>query len=590
MQQRHTGLLFSALLAAALVSTFPARANTTWVAAGAVTGTWNAAGSPYMIYDGWIEVPENEQLTIQSGVRVYFDGPFLLVVNGLLTVNGTPEDSVLFTAFPRDTFEIAFRGVYFGPTADNASQITYAIFEHARGPGYVSQDGGAIQIQGSSPHFDHCLIHRNRPARGGRGELHARRGGGAYLSNSDALFTNCVFTDNNAGFFGLGGAVFCNDTTAAQFINCIMREDTAGSGGAIAIRTTHSPSPSFFNCEITHNYALFNGGGVHSDGGRPEFDSCRISNNISTQCGGAFYAAFDGSFICRYSEIAANESFWGGALFCYESSPGLGRCVIRNNVSGLGGALYAYHAQPFLTHCTLAHNLSTQGDGAGAYLNNSNAIFTQTIIAYNYGGEGVYFLQSPEADIGYCNIAVNSGDAFGYHTDTDDAPPYLGYLTQVNANNDSCDEYLNIYFDPEFVDGPWGDYNLHWSSPCIDAGNPISANDPDGTVADIGAFYRDALDAEDVTAALPQEVALGQNYPNPFNAATRIEFDLPRASAAELILYDVMGREVTTLLSGQFTAGRHHVNVDANQLPSGVYIYRLKTEHMELAKKMVILK
>ena len=568
----------------------PAHANTTWVAAGVVSGTWSVSGSPYMIYDGWIEVPESEQLTIQPGVKVYFDGPFLLVVNGLLTVNGTPEDSVLFTAFPRDTFEIAFRGVYFGPTADDASQLTYAIFEHARGPGYASKDGGAIQINGSSPHFDHCLIHRNRPARGGRGEVHSRRGGGAYLSNSNALFTNCVFTDNNAGFFGLGGAVFCADTTAAQFVNCIMREDTAGSGGAIAVRAIHVTSPTFFNCEITHNFALYNGGGVHSDGGQPEFDSCRINDNLSTQCGGAFYAVFDGSFICRYSEISANESFWGGALFCYESGGAFGRCVIRNNVAGLGGALYAYHANPLLLRSTVAHNISLQGDGAGAYLNHSSAMFTHTIIAYNYGGEGVYFLQSPEADIGYCDIAVNSGDAFGYFTDATDAPPYLGDLTQVNANLDSCDEYLNLYSDPQFVDGPWGDYNLNWSSPCIDAGSPIYVYDPDGTLPDIGAFYRDALDANDVTAALPQEVALGQNYPNPFNAATRIEFDLPRASAAELVIYDLLGREVMTLLSGQFTAGRHSVNVEASLLPSGVYIYRLKTEHMELAKKMVILK
>ena len=62
-------------------------------------------------------------------------------------------------------------------------------------------------------------------------------------------------------------------------------------------------------------------------------------------------------------------------------------------------------------------------------------------------------------------------------------------ICTTNANGDPCDTYYNIYMDPKFVDPTNGDYHLQADSPCINAGDPASSLDPDGTVADIGAFY-----------------------------------------------------------------------------------------------------
>jgi hypothetical protein len=62
---------------------------------------------------------------------------------------------------------------------------------------------------------------------------------------------------------------------------------------------------------------------------------------------------------------------------------------------------------------------------------------------------------------------------------------------QTNANSDSCDTFYNIYLDPLFVDFNGGDYHLTEESPCIDAGDPAFALDPDGTITDMGAFYYD---------------------------------------------------------------------------------------------------
>ncbi len=59
----------------------------------------------------------------------------------------------------------------------------------------------------------------------------------------------------------------------------------------------------------------------------------------------------------------------------------------------------------------------------------------------------------------------------------------------TNVNGDSCDAYFNIQENPLFADTAAGNYHLTEDSPCIDAGDPSSPLDPDGTIADIGAYY-----------------------------------------------------------------------------------------------------
>ncbi|WP_234571835.1 T9SS type A sorting domain-containing protein [Rhodohalobacter sp. 614A] len=74
---------------------------------------------------------------------------------------------------------------------------------------------------------------------------------------------------------------------------------------------------------------------------------------------------------------------------------------------------------------------------------------------------------------------------------------------------------------------------------------------------------------------LPGKIALGQNYPNPFNPATVISYQLPATSEVRLEVFDMLGRQVATLVEGSVEAGNHQVNFDAGNLTSGVYLYRL---------------
>jgi Bacterial Ig domain/Secretion system C-terminal sorting domain/Carbohydrate binding module (family 35) len=89
---------------------------------------------------------------------------------------------------------------------------------------------------------------------------------------------------------------------------------------------------------------------------------------------------------------------------------------------------------------------------------------------------------------------------------------------------------------------------------------------------------------------VPAEYSLQQNYPNPFNPVTIIEFALPKDGAVTLKVYDIIGREVKTLVNDQRTAGEYAVKLDASDLASGVYIYRLQANGFVSSKKMIVLK
>ncbi|MFA7288375.1 MAG: T9SS type A sorting domain-containing protein, partial [Melioribacteraceae bacterium] len=98
--------------------------------------------------------------------------------------------------------------------------------------------------------------------------------------------------------------------------------------------------------------------------------------------------------------------------------------------------------------------------------------------------------------------------------------------------------------------------------------------------------------AVDEEESLPTEFNLLQNYPNPFNPETIITYQLPMASRVTLKLYDILGREVITLVNDTQTAGTHRVKFNAvtERLASGVYFYRIIAGSYVSTKKMVLLK
>ncbi len=93
-----------------------------------------------------------------------------------------------------------------------------------------------------------------------------------------------------------------------------------------------------------------------------------------------------------------------------------------------------------------------------------------------------------------------------------------------------------------------------------------------------------------VTDELAQHFKLGKAYPNPFNPSTSISFTLQNAGPVEVTVFDAKGRLVKTLLSGNVSSGTHEVRFDADELPSGLYLYRLSTRAGSASESVVLLK
>ncbi|MGE5313298.1 MAG: T9SS type A sorting domain-containing protein [Acidobacteriota bacterium] len=103
-------------------------------------------------------------------------------------------------------------------------------------------------------------------------------------------------------------------------------------------------------------------------------------------------------------------------------------------------------------------------------------------------------------------------------------------------------------------------------------------------------WFKIATAVHEAEELVPSGFALMQNYPNPFNPATSISFDLPKASAVSLAVYNVLGQKVASLVDGRMEAGHHTVRFDASRLASGMYLYRLATEKESAVRKMLLAK
>ena len=95
---------------------------------------------------------------------------------------------------------------------------------------------------------------------------------------------------------------------------------------------------------------------------------------------------------------------------------------------------------------------------------------------------------------------------------------------------------------------------------------------------------------EDAQAGIPGEYSLSQNYPNPFNPLTTVEFGLKAAGDVRLDVYNMNGRLIKQVLNSSLNAGYHSVEIDASDLPAGIYIYRLNAGEFSSARKMILLK
>jgi hypothetical protein len=89
---------------------------------------------------------------------------------------------------------------------------------------------------------------------------------------------------------------------------------------------------------------------------------------------------------------------------------------------------------------------------------------------------------------------------------------------------------------------------------------------------------------------IPVEFELFQNYPNPFNPTTTIKFTIPKHSFVTFKIYDLLGREISTIVNENMSRGIYELDFDGSNLASGIYIYRIKAGTFNSSKKFVLMK
>ncbi len=289
--------------------------------------------------------------------------------------------------------------------------------------------------------------------------------------------------------------------------------------------------------------------------------------------------------------------------------------IYNNSSAGLACGGYDFPNTGMVVNCTFTGNT--------LYHNNTGNSLAEIYISYTRGcrfHSNIFFAGSNE---------MMYHDAFN-----SPAPPQLDYNTWWSLsgdptqavfsynNNDTYTGFENYrsatgqdlhsqFVDPQFVSPTLPDPDLHLqsTSPCRDAGDPTyipaaDEQDMDGenrlnnAVVDCGAdeFYSPTGVRTGPKGKTPQSVRLLQNYPNPFNPNTTLRFRITEFGLVELKIYDLLGKEIKTLLNKQLTPGNYEVPWDATNnagrpVASGVYFYRLTTGKGFVAThKMVLLR
>jgi len=102
--------------------------------------------------------------------------------------------------------------------------------------------------------------------------------------------------------------------------------------------------------------------------------------------------------------------------------------------------------------------------------------------------------------------------------------------------------------------------------------------------------FEEVMPVDEPFAEIPSSYNLFQNYPNPFNPATTIRYALPEDGFVKLVVYNMLGEEVTAIVNTQQKAGNYEVSFNAGNLSSGVYVYRLETANYTSSKKLMLMK
>jgi hypothetical protein len=410
----------------------------------------------------------------------------------------------------------------------------------------------------------------------------------------------------------LGGGMFNSGGSDPELARVEFIENKADSGGGMY---NSNSSPKLENIIFSSDSAVYGGGIFNTSGSNPFLFDVAFNRNYAVGYGGGIYNQLNSSPLLTVIEFNENTSAFGGGLFNSSSSPLLVNVTFNKNIAFSGGGLFNLNGSPQLVNSLFSLNSAHFGGGIMNSDSSSPELMNVSISgnsADSIGG-GIYNLTSSPIltnSIVWGNSAGGNGNEI---YNDEESTITLNYSLFGNANGDTVkgggfDVENSISDDPLFIDAVIGDLHLQVNSPAIDAGDPetdlslyaindeTDSIDLDGNMRlfneriDIGAYEFQGVTSVELQDDVPGEFVLLQNYPNPFNPITNIEYKVVNNESVSLKVYDILGREVTTLVNEEQPAGNYDVTFNASGLSSGVYFYSLKAGNFTETKKMVVLK
>jgi len=548
---------------------------------------------------------ENPFATIQKGVDVAIDMDTVYVSNGIyeggivisnkaISLIGESREGTKINQ-PISSPQISIVDCQAGTT-----RVENFIIKHGS-----SNNGGGIYSSGSTVEIDSVDFAYNSSS---------NNGAAINSIESTVKVQNSTFSLNTSD--NLGGAIFVSPLTTCEIYNSSFDNNGALWGGAIA--TVGGGKLLVEGCNISFNTA--SGNNPNPNENYPTFGG-----------GGGIYQEWSDSLEIYDSEITNNTAATGagGGIAVYLSDDvTINNIVLSDNSSsgpnypsGGGGAAFYRADNVLFENSTIANNVSNHNSGGGIFLGSESgqasivvhATFNRLTLVNNSAlSGGAIFCWSAILNLYHSTLAQNeasnsewSGGGLASHYVS--RPNIISSLFYNNLPNSIHNGYPQtpvlvayslvqeqwtgwgnlIDIDPLFCDPDSGDYSLAENSPCVGTGE-------DGS--NMGAF---GVGCEAILSTdkdvIPLQYILHQNYPNPFNPVTTLRYDLPENAMINITIYDMLGRQVKTLMDQTQDAGYRSINWDATNdygkpVSAGIYLYQIQAGEYMQTKKMVLLK
>ncbi len=509
----------------------------TIISGGNVYGDWIAVNSPYLI-QGDIVVQHGDRLAIAPGVEIIFQGSYAFEIQGRISAIGTPTDKITFTTADTTGFNsgmmngwsgLTFSGINYPPTEN--SYLEYCQIQYSSQNGICCIDYPTLVVENTS------IVNNT--------------GYGITLFDySDITINTISIQGNKAG----GIQAFYS----APSINDFSIFDNQGCGIKLTGNSTSGMLASISNGFIYSNSTIENGGGI---------------------------ALYDGvQVIADKLTIRTNSAENGGGIYCDNAECDFTNSSIVENSAKLGGGICVMNlGNVNLSKVLVASNFASQ-EGGASYCFDSEINLTKSTVSDNATGGlcgGLYF----DLAMGEQNTITNSivWNNFPDEIYATEIQPVVSY----SDIKDGFDGLANIDEDPLFEDSSDADYHLQWQSypvkndtqsPCIDAGNPESEPDPDGTVADMGAYFYD----QSLYTYVPHTTQTDKVtiYPNPVQNELRIS---GVAIGTRIMITSMSG----AVVFNTYSEGSN-LNFPVSGLVKGVYLMHIgSADGTSIVKKFI---